>query len=42
MDQNKKNRDIPFFTSWKGWYRLVLLILAFEIIVFYLITILLE
>lgn len=42
MSKNNQNREIPFFTSWKGWYRLVLFILLAEIIMFYLITILLE
>lgn len=42
MDQNNEDHNIPFFRSWKGWYRVVLLILLLEIIVFYLITIFLE
>ena len=35
---NPPNDKPPFFSSWKKWYALVLLHLAFLIVIFYLFT----
>ncbi|MEI6946590.1 hypothetical protein V9K67_05260 [Paraflavisolibacter sp. H34] len=38
MENNKSNDKVPFFSSWKHWYLLVIAFLALQIFLFYQLT----